>query len=167
MVFFSAGKGGGEFVDYGYKGKGVTNHLLVDGEGSPIAIEVTSAKGDERLQVEPLLERVSKQIKIFQKETGRVPIFEADKGYDANALRIKLLKRSIYPIIAKRKMGKHPEDKKIAYWIRRKRWQVERAISWLQRKFRRLVVRWERKLDYWKGFLSFSLIKYWVDRLSG
>ena len=51
MVFFSAGKGGGELVDYGYKGKGVTNHLLVDGEGSPIAIEVTSAKGDERLQV--------------------------------------------------------------------------------------------------------------------
>nr|WP_316357819.1 hypothetical protein [Candidatus Neptunochlamydia sp. REUL1] len=64
-------------------------------------------------------------------------------------------------------MGKHLEDKKISCWIRRKRWQVERAISWLQRKFRGLVVRWERKLDYWKGFLNFSLIKYWVDRLSG
>ncbi len=48
MVFFSAGKGGGEFVEYGYKGKGVTSHLLVDANGSPIAIEVTSAKGDER-----------------------------------------------------------------------------------------------------------------------
>nr|WP_316359772.1 transposase [Candidatus Neptunochlamydia sp. REUL1] len=104
---------------------------------------------------------------MFQKETGRLPIFEADKGYDASALRVKLLRRNIYPIIAKRKMGEHPEDKKIASWIRRKRWQVERAISWLQRKFRRLVVRWERKLDYWKGFLNFSLIKYWVDRLSG
>lgn len=66
---FSADKGGGELVDYGYKGKGVTNHLLVDGEGSSIAIEVTSAKGGERLQVEPLIERVSKQIKSFQKET--------------------------------------------------------------------------------------------------
>ncbi|MBS4168366.1 hypothetical protein [Parachlamydia sp. AcF125] len=31
---FSAGKGGGELVDYGYKGKGVTTHLLVDNEGS-------------------------------------------------------------------------------------------------------------------------------------
>ena len=70
MVFFSAGKGGGELVDYGYKGKGVTNHLLVDSEGSPVAIEVTSAKEDERQQVEPLLDRVSKQLEIFQKETG-------------------------------------------------------------------------------------------------
>ena len=167
MVFFSAGKGGGEFVDYGYKGKGVTNHLLVDNEGSPVAIEVTSAKGDERQQVEPLLDRVSKQLEIFQKETGLLPIFEADKGYDANALRIKLLNRNIYPLIARRKQGKQPEEKKIASWVQRKRWKVERAIAWLQRKFRRLVVRWERKLNYWKGFLSCGLIKYWVDRLSG
>ena len=167
MVFFSAGKGGGELVDYGYKGKGVTSHLLVDANGSPIAIEVTSAKGDERLQVEPLLKRVSNQLKTFQRETRLIPIFEADKGYDANALRAKLLKRNIYPLIPRRKLGKRPEEKKIASWTLRKRWQVERAISWLQRKFRRLVVRWERKLDYWKGFLNCGLVKYWVDRLSG
>ena len=80
MVFFSAGKGGGELVDYGYKGKGVTSHLLVDANGSPIAIEVTSAKGDERLQVEPLLKRISNQLKTFQRETRLIPIFEADKG---------------------------------------------------------------------------------------
>jgi len=48
MVFFSGGKGGGEMVDYGYKGKGVTTHLLADGEGNPLSFEVTRAKGDER-----------------------------------------------------------------------------------------------------------------------
>ncbi|CUI18165.1 transposase (plasmid) [Candidatus Protochlamydia naegleriophila] len=47
MVFFSAGKGGGQLIDYGYKGKGVTTHLLTDGNGNPINFEVTSAKGDE------------------------------------------------------------------------------------------------------------------------
>jgi transposase len=35
--FFSAGKGGGEEVDHGYKGKGVTSHLIVDGLGQPLA----------------------------------------------------------------------------------------------------------------------------------
>ncbi len=45
MVFFSAGKGGGEIIDYGYKGKGVTTHLLVDNNGNPVAFETTSAKG--------------------------------------------------------------------------------------------------------------------------
>jgi len=163
--FFSPGKGGGELVDYGYKGKGVTTHLLVDSEGNPIAFEVTSAKGDERLQVGPLLDRVEQQLCAFRKETGLIPIFEADKGYDAEALRNKLLKRKIYPLIPRRRLGKNSADKKLASWIEKRRWQVERAISWLQRKFRRLTVRWERKILYWKGLLNCGLIKFWIDRL--
>ena len=167
MVFFSAGKGGGELVDYGYKGKGVTTHLLVDSGGSPVAFEVTSAKGDERLQVEPLLDQVESQIRIFQAETGLIPIFEADKGYDAEALRGKLLSRRIYPLISRRKIGKKVEYKKVASWVVKRRWQVERAIAWLQRKFRRLVSRWERKVRNWSAFLNFGLIKFWIDRLVG
>lgn len=167
MDFFPAGKGGGELVDYGYKGKGVTTHLLVDAEGNPIAFEVTSAKGDERQQVEPLLDKVNHQITTYQKCTGLIPIFEADKGYDAEALRDKILKRKIYPLIARRMMGKNSSLKKVSSRVEKRRWQVERAISWLQRKFRRIVVRWERKVNYWMGFLNCSLIKYWIDRLSG
>ena len=167
MVFFSAGKGGGELIDYGYKGKGVTTHLLVDGSGNPIAFEVTSAKGDERQQVESLLDSVSHQLHFFFQETGCIPIFEADKGYDAEAVRDKLLNRRIYPLIARRRLGKNPTHSKIASWVTKKRWQVERAIAWLQRKFRRLVVRWERRIKYWKGFLNLSLVLFWIDRLSG
>ena len=58
MVFFSSGRGGGEQVEYGYKGKGVTNHLLVEAEGKPLVIRTTSAKGDEKDQVNPLLNKV-------------------------------------------------------------------------------------------------------------
>jgi hypothetical protein len=97
MVFFSAGKGGGELIDYGYKGKGVLTHLLADGEGNPVAFATTSAKGDERQQVEGLLDSVNHLLANFCKETGLFPIFEADKGYDSTELREKLLKRKIYP----------------------------------------------------------------------
>lgn len=55
--FFSAGKGGGEDVEYGYKGKGVTSHLLCDGLGNPLKITATSAAGNEREQVNPLLKK--------------------------------------------------------------------------------------------------------------
>jgi len=55
--FFSAGKGGGEDVEYGYKGKGVTTHVLSDGEGNPLKIVATGAAGDERQQVTPLLKK--------------------------------------------------------------------------------------------------------------
>jgi hypothetical protein len=40
--FFSAGKGGGEEIAYGYKGKGTTTHLLVDDQGNPLNITSTS-----------------------------------------------------------------------------------------------------------------------------
>lgn len=167
MVFFSAGKGGGELIDYGYKGKGATTHLLVDGNGNPVAFETTSANGDERQQVESLLNSVANLITTFSNESSLIPIFEADKGYDSQELRQKLLERRIYPLIPYRKMGKQEAWKRIASWIKRKRWQVERAIAWLQRMFRRIVVRWERKLKYWKGFLNLALTLFWIKRILG
>lgn len=163
MVFFPRGKGGGEEIEYGFKGKGTTTHLLVEGNGFPVAFTSTAANGDERQEVEPLLDRVLSQIGNVLKK-GIIPIFEADKGYDAEALRDKLLRRRIFPWICRRKKpGKAAE--KVEALLKRIRWKVERAISWLQRKFRRLTVRWERRTRYWKGFLTFSLIAFWMDKL--
>ena len=110
---------------------------------------------------------VTSLVTAFSKQTGLIPIFEADKGYDSQELREKLLGRAIYPLIPYRKMGRQEAWKKIASWIKRKRWQVERAIAWLQRMFRRIVVRWERKLKYWKGFLNLALTLFWIKRISG
>ena len=103
--FFFAGKGGGELVDYGYKGKGVTTHLLVDGNGSPISFEVTATNGDERQQVEKLLVAIENALYQRYKINGLIPVFEADKGYDAEELREKLLRRKIFPFIPYRKIG--------------------------------------------------------------
>lgn len=164
MVFFSAGKGGGEEIEYGYKGKGTTTHLLVDGNGSPVTFESTAANGDERQQVETLIDRVQKYVDGLWNLERKVPIFEADKGYDANHLRIKLLRRKIFPWISRRKNPREIEPK-VTSILKRMRWKVERAISWLQRKFRRLAVRWERKVKYWRGFLTFGLISFWINRL--
>jgi hypothetical protein len=82
MVFFSGGKGGGEAVDYGYKGKGVTTHLLVDAFGQPLRVTSTGASGEERRQVAPLLAKISGWLKPLISQ-GITPILEADKGYDA------------------------------------------------------------------------------------
>ena len=164
MVFFSSGKGGGQEIDYGFKGKGTTTHLLIDGNGSPVAFESSAANGDERQMVEPLIDKVEKRVDKARDLLELFPIFEADKGYDAEHLRDKLLKRKIYPWICRRKKPGQVAEKVIST-IKRWRWKVERAISWLQRKFRRLVARWERKVKYWRGFLSFSLIGFWINRL--
>lgn len=94
---------------------------------------------------------------------GKIPVFEADRGYDSQQLRLKILALKIYPMISYRKMGKN--NKNGIVYIEKKRWVVERAISWLQRKFRRITIRWERKWKYWTGFLSMSLIMFWIDKI--
>ena len=166
MVFFSAGKGGGEEIEYGFKGKGTTTHLLIDGNGSPVAFESTAANGDERQQVEPLIDKVRGHIDDLCRRVGSISIFEADKGYDAEHLRIRLLRKNIFPwICRRRKRGQVVE--KIESTFKRIRWKVERAISWLQRKFRRLAVRWERRVRYRKGFLTLGLVIFWINKLVG
>jgi hypothetical protein len=167
MVFFSGGKGGGELVDYGYKGKGMTTHLLIEGNGNPLTFEVTSAKDDERQQVEKLLVPIEGKIRRLYELHQLIPILEADKGYDANELRYKLLRRRIFPFIPYRRMGAAKKAEQIVCELKKWRWKVERAIAWLQRKFRRIVVRWERRVKYWRGLLNFSLIYFWTERLSG
>lgn len=103
-------------------------------------------------QVEPLLDRIHKYI-VDLPNKGIIPILEADKGYDAESLRDKLLRIKVFHWICRRKKpGKEAE--KVETVLKRMRWKVERAISWLQKKFRRLAVRWERRVCYWKGFFG-------------
>lgn len=129
-----------------------------------MAFESTAANGDERQQIEPLIDRIQLRLNQVREKLGSFPIFEADKGYDAEHLRDKLLRRRIFPWICRRKKPRQG-DQKVISTIKRMRWKVERAISWLQRKFRRLVARWERRIKYWKGFLTLGLVGFWLDRL--
>lgn len=158
---FASGKGGGEGVDYGFKGKGVTIHALVDGNGMPLAAITTSARESEQTQVIPLLEEA--RIKGHRRKPRSCPdAVQMDKGYDSQALRQKVRNKGARPMIAKRhyENSKQKCGRKPASPI--DRWKVERAFSWFQRKFRRLCVRWERRKKYWDGFLEFAISFMWL-----
>ncbi|MDJ0651826.1 MAG: transposase [Simkaniaceae bacterium] len=49
---------------------------------------------------------------------------------------------------------------KVAEFFRckRKRWGIERTFSWLNRKGRRLLMRWERLVGLWEAFSKLGLI---------
>ncbi len=140
----------------------MTNHVLVDYHGHPLNIITTSARGDERKQVIPLLNTIINYIHKHNL-SKEIPILEADKGYDSMELRKNILSYNIFPWISYRNMGKKNKNGKTS--MKRIRWKVERAIAWLQKKFRRIVNRYERKLRYWAGFLKLSLIYFWVTKL--
>jgi IS5 family transposase len=161
MALFPSAPGGGQEVGYGWKGKGITTHVLIEGHGAPVAVSVTSAGGNERAEVPELLKKVSRWLPC----KTRWPILEADKGYDSMPLRIELIKMGIFPWIAWRNFKRRKTNFSEASVYKRIRWKVERAHAWLKRSFRRLIVRWERKPQIWQAFLNMALIMMWVEIL--
>jgi len=169
MGLFPLSPGGGQEVAHGYKGKGSLLHLLIDGKGNPLSITTTAANGDERQEVEKLLEKTT--LIRNRSHIDRMIIFEGDKGYDADWLRQALLIQKIFPLIPYRKISGRirPETKEICrvFNVSRKRWMVERSFAWLKRRCRRLLLRWERNAKIWTGFAVMGAIYTWIKVLFG
>src|SRR4030095_3779793 len=137
------GKGGGEGVARGGKGKGVLVHCLTAGDVMPLAHRITPANGDERAQVLPLLDAVKVRTGTRGRPRTRLKVLATDKGYDAKALRQQLRRRGIRPQIPKRVWKtRPPRGRPVKKTV--PRFQAERTFAWFQKKYRRLVVRWER-----------------------
>jgi len=104
---FVPGKGGGDDVDYGFKGKGSTLHHMCDNNGRTLALETTAANIDERKVLEALLDRFEIQTGKPGRPKKRVKVLQADKGYQDKKLHGRLKKRGITPKISqKRTTGK-------------------------------------------------------------
>ena len=86
-ALFPPGKGGGEGVARGGKGKGILIHSLTDAGGMPLANRTTPANGDERAQVMPLLADVKVHPGKRGRPRKRLKVLATDKGYEAKALR--------------------------------------------------------------------------------
>jgi IS5 family transposase len=130
----------------------------------PLSTRTTPANGDERAQVIPLLDALHIRTGKRGRPRKRLKVIAADKGYDAKDLRRRLRTRGIRPQIPKRrwktkKLRGRPIKKDVP------RYQAERAFAWFQRKYRRLVVRWERLAACFNAFLAIAMIHMWVHRL--
>jgi len=151
-------------VARGGKGKGILIHSLTEAAGMPLAACTTPANGDERAQVIPLLDAVRLQTGKRGRPRKRLKVIATDKGYDAKALRQQLRVRGIRAQIPKR-VWKHkpPRGRPIKRAV--PRFQAERTFAWFQKKYRRLVVRWERLAACFSAFLAIAIIHIWIQRL--
>lgn len=80
MALFPPGKGGGQGVARGHKGKGVTIHLVVDAQGAPLAFRVTAANVDECSQVCDMLDCIKALSGHKGRARKRPKQLAADKG---------------------------------------------------------------------------------------
>lgn len=165
MGLFPPGKGGGDDVEYGFKGKGITQHLLIDGSGMPLAIITTSAAESERAQIINL----QAQVKIFGGNRRRPRScpdeLQTDKGYDAKELRGNLRRKGVKPLVPRREWEKRKQPRGPKPEGPKDRWKVERCFAWMQKKFRRLCIKWERCRVYWNGFITLAISWMWLTKL--
>jgi transposase len=120
-------------------------HLIVDGQGVPLAVALTAANINDYGQLLPLLDAAGGGA------DGEGRLVLADRGYDSRAVREGVIARGYQPRIAarnKRGQGKRKYDS-----LARERSVIERTFAWLS-YMRRLTIRWERRDDLYLAFLT-------------
>lgn len=124
--------------------------LMVDGNGLPISGFITSAQDAEVNTVETLVE-----VRACQRQPERLLY---DKAADADWLRESLERRGIELVCPHRENRKKPplQDGRSLRRYKR-RWKVERTISWLQNN-RRLVTRWEYYSQLFEGYFHLACL---------
>jgi hypothetical protein len=139
-------------------------HCLTAGDGMPLAHRTTPAHGDARAQVMPRFDAVKVWTGTRGRPRTRVKVLTTDTGDDAKALRQRLRQRGIRAQIPKRVWKtKNTRGRPIQKTV--PRFQAERTFAWFQKKYRRLVVRWERIAACCAAFLALATIHMWVHRL--
>lgn len=146
---FSKARGGGDGVGVTKAGKGVKIMVLVDARGLPVAVDTSSATPHESKLVQGLFD--------FMLTSVTPDRVVGDKAYDSDALDDMLAAQGT-DLIAPHRSSRRPENKtQDGRFLRRyrRRWTVERTISWLQ-NYRRLCIRWEKSTKLFQGFLHLS-----------
>ena len=129
---------------------GTKRSLMTDGNGIPLSITVDGANRHDKKLVKETLEAIV----IERPSLGEVKQnICMDKGYDYDDIR-ELVKMYGYTAHI-RSRGEEITEKQDIPGFKARRWVVERSHSWLNR-FRRLLIRWEKKAENYIAMLHFA-----------
>jgi transposase len=121
-------------------------------------VSIASARPAEITLIEQALETVSVPRKRGGAPRRKMRRLIADRGYDADWLRLTLSSRGIELICPHRRGRKRPplQDGRPLRRYRR-RWTIERTIAWLG-YYRRLLIRWERDRRMYQAFMHVACL---------
>ena len=131
--------------------QGTKRSVLTEGNGIPIALVVAGAnRHDKKLLADTLEAVVVARPEPSEEEPQHLC---GDKGYDYPDSRQEVADHQYIPHIRSR--GEEQEERRDEPGYRPRRWVVEVCHSWLNR-FRKILVRFEKKLATHLGLLQFA-----------
>jgi putative transposase len=130
---------------------GVKRSILTEGNGVPIGLEVEGAnRHDMKLTRSTIKSIVIERPEPTEEHPQGMCL---DKGYDYEEVRDILREFGFTAHIWTR--GEEAKAIKKEAGFKARRWVVERVHSWMNR-FRRLLVRWDKKVANYVAFLHFA-----------
>lgn len=138
--------------------------MLVEAAGIPIAVAISGANRHDCKMVEETLVNlgIARPESTEEEPQGMC----MDKGYDSDAVYAFLVSLGFTPHIRTRR--DEMQDKQDYPEYQARCWVVERTHGWLNR-FRRLLIRWEKKPQNYTAFLhlAFAYIIFKQSHLTG
>ena len=133
---------------------GTKRSMVVDGKGIPLGITVDAANRHDMKMTKATLQSI-----VVHRPQPTITLKQhmcMHKGYDFPEVH-ELLRDYGYTIHIKLRLGIRIEknQRKRIPRYRSRRWVVERTHSWMNR-FRRLLIRWEKKVENYIGMLHFA-----------
>jgi putative transposase len=130
---------------------GAKRSLLTEGGGVPIGLAVEGANRNDFKMVRETIESIP------VKRPAPTPAMPQgmclDKGYDYDEVRDLLAEFGFTAHIRAR--GEEAKALQQDAGFRARRWVVERTHSWMNR-FRRVLIRWDKKVCNYLGFLHLA-----------
>lgn len=127
--------------------------VLTEGHGVPVGVAVDGANRHDMKLVRQTIESVSSVVERPEPTEEEPQGMCLDKGYDFAEVRATLEEFGFTAHIRAR--GEEAKELKREAGQRARRWVVERTHSWMNR-FRRLLIRWDKKPENYVGFLHFA-----------
>lgn len=138
---------------------GTKFHLLTDGKGTPIAVEVTAGQAHESKSFESVMNAVRIPQSGRGRPRNRPDALAGDKGYSFKWIRDWLRVRGIERVIAQKsnqegRRGGHKKFDKAKY---KRRHVVEQCVGWLK-ECRRVLTRFEKLAVNYRGMLLLAFV---------
>ena len=125
---------------------GTKRHVLTEGGGVPLAVVLSAANVPDMRMMGELLDA-----RVLRAPAGTRQHACLDKGYDYAVTERAVRRRGYLPHIRRR----GEERRRCRRGERARRWVVERTHSWFNR-FRKLLIRWEKKPQNYLALIQFA-----------